>query len=215
MAEEEATEMTTTRSGRVVNKPSRFMAVTKISRKDWKNQEVEKAIKEEIKMLFADLKALRVVRRASIRAGTKILKSHMFVVAKHLASGEFDKMKARLVADGRDQEQELYPDKSSPSVAIHSVFTVLGLMAEKPWRVTEKIDIKGAFVQTPMKGESTYMRLDKSLTEHVINLFPDLKGFVEADGSLYTLMLKAMHSSKCVMVRLDQEVSGRSRIPSQ
>jgi len=34
MAEEEATELTTTRSGRVVNKPSRFMAVTKISRKD-------------------------------------------------------------------------------------------------------------------------------------------------------------------------------------
>jgi len=191
--EEVVAELITTRSGRVVNRPSRFMAVTKISRKDWKLQEVEKAIKEEIKMLFGDLKALRAVKRASIKAGTKILKSHMFVVAKHLASGEFDKMKARLVADGRDQEPGLYPDKSSPTVAIHSVFTVLGLMAEKPWRVTVKIDIKGAFVQTPMKGESTYMRLDKSLTEHVINLFPDLKELVEADGSLYTLMLKAMY----------------------
>ena len=136
--------------------------MTKISRKYWKNQEVEKAIRAEIKMLFEDLKALRAVRRASIKAGTKILKSHMFVVAKHLASGEFDKMKARLVADGRDQEPGLYPDKSSPTVAIHSVFTVLGLMAEKPWRVTVKIGIKGALVQTPMKGESTYMRLDKS-----------------------------------------------------
>jgi len=103
-------------------------------------------------------------------------------------------MKARLVADGRDQEQELYPDKSL-TVAIHSVFTVLGMMAEKLWRVTVKIDIKGAFVQTPMKGEPTYMKLDKSLTEHVINLFPDLKSSVEADGSLYTLMLKAMHGS--------------------
>jgi plasmid replication initiation protein len=124
MAEEEEAGTMTTRSGRVVNKPSRFLAVTKISRKDWKDQAVEKAIKEEIRMLFEDLKALRVVRRTSIKAGTKILKSHMFVVAKHLASEEFDKMKARLVADGRDQEQELYPDKSSPTVAIHSVFTV-------------------------------------------------------------------------------------------
>jgi len=154
IAEEEAAETMTTRSGKVVNKPSRFMAVTKIIRKDWKDQAVEKGIKEEIKMLFADLKALRVVRHASIKAGTKILKSHMFVVAKHLASGGFDKMKARLVADGRDQEQELYPDKSL-TVAIHSVFTVLGMMAEKLWRVTVKIDIKGAFVQTPMKGEPT------------------------------------------------------------
>jgi hypothetical protein len=193
MTEKKATGTTTTTSGRVVNKPSRFMAGSKISQKDWKDQAVEKAIKEEIKMLFADLKALRAVRHASIRVGTRILKLHMFVVVKHLASGEFDKMKARLVADGRDQEQELYPDKSSPTVAIHLVFSVLGLMAKKPWRVTVKIDIKGAFVQTPMKGELSYMRLDKSLTDHFINLFPNLKGLVEADGSLYTLMLKAMY----------------------
>jgi hypothetical protein len=85
MAVEEATGTTTTRSVRVVIKPSRFMVVMKISQKDWKDQAVENAIKEEIKMLFADLKALRVVRHALIKAGTKILKSHMFVVAKHLA----------------------------------------------------------------------------------------------------------------------------------
>jgi hypothetical protein len=111
IAEEAGAGAMTTRSGRVVNKPSRFMAVTKISQKDWKDQEVEKAVREEIKMLFPDLEALRVVRHALIKAGTMALKSHMFVVTKHLASGEFDKMKARLVADGRDQEQELYPDK--------------------------------------------------------------------------------------------------------
>jgi hypothetical protein len=69
----------------------------------------------------------------------------------------------------------LYPDKSSLTVAVHSVFMVLGLMAETPWRVMVKIDIKGAFVQTPMKGEPTYMKLDKSLMEHVINLFLDLR----------------------------------------
>ncbi len=45
-------------------------------------------------MLFEDLKALSV-RRAEIKAGTKILKSHMFAVEKYLANVEFDKMKAR------------------------------------------------------------------------------------------------------------------------
>jgi len=102
-------------------------------------------------------------------------------------------MKARLVADGRDQEADLYPDKWSLMVAIHSVFMVLGMMAAKPWRVTVKIDIKGAFIQMPMKGEPTYMRLDKSLTEHIINMFPGLKEQVESDGCLYTLMLKVMY----------------------
>ena len=40
-------------------------------------------------------------------------------------------MKARLVADRRDQDPELYPNKFSPTVAIHSVFTVLGLAMVK------------------------------------------------------------------------------------
>jgi len=98
------------------------------------------------------LEEIRPVKRASIKAGTKILKSHMFVVTKYLASGEFDKMKARLVADGRDQDPELYLKKSSPTVALHSVFTVLGLVAGHKWRIAVKIDIKGAFLQTPMEG---------------------------------------------------------------
>jgi hypothetical protein len=82
-------------------------------------------------MLFEELKALRLVRCASIKAGMKILHLHMFVVEKYLAGGEFDKMKARLVADGRDQDGSLYPDKASPTVAIHSVFTAFGLMVSK------------------------------------------------------------------------------------
>jgi hypothetical protein len=57
----------------------------------------------------------------------------MFVVAKHLVLREFDKMKARLVADGTDaQHPSLYPNKSSPMVAIHSVFTALGMAVAKP-----------------------------------------------------------------------------------
>jgi hypothetical protein len=109
--------------------PNRYLAVTKLSKQDWKENEADKAIKAECTTLFKDLKALRAVRRASIKAGTKMLKLHMFVVTKYLASGEFDKMKARLVADGRDQDPELYLKKSSPTVALHSVFTVLGLVA--------------------------------------------------------------------------------------
>jgi len=70
MAEEAEAGAITTRSGRVVNKPIRFLAVTKISRRDWKEQQVAKAIREEIRLLFADLKVLRVVRCTSIKAGT-------------------------------------------------------------------------------------------------------------------------------------------------
>jgi hypothetical protein len=183
----------TTRSGRSVIRPSRFVQVTKVNREDWKTEVLTIAIKAELKMLFEDLKALRCVRRAEIKAGTKILKSHMFVVEKYLANGEFDKMKARLVADSRDQDAKMYPDKSSPTVAIHSVFTALGLASGKPWQIVIKIDIKGAFVQTPMKGEPLFMRVDPKISRYVIEMFPRLKEMLESDGCLYTLPLKAMY----------------------
>jgi hypothetical protein len=183
----------TTRSGRSIIRPSRYLQVTKVSREDWKMEASTIAINAELKMLFEDLKALRCVRRAEITAGTKILKSHMFVVEKYLANGEFDKMKARLVADGRDQDAVMYPDKSSPTVAIHSVFTALGLASSKPWQIVMKIDIKGTFVQTPMKGEPVYMKVDPKISRYVIEMFLKLKEMLETDGCLYMLLLKAMY----------------------
>ena len=71
--------------------------------------------------MFLELVALVPLRRHKIPATATILKSHMFLVNKYLANGNFDKVNARLVADGRDQDQEVYPAKSSPTVAIHSV----------------------------------------------------------------------------------------------
>jgi hypothetical protein len=149
-----------TRSGRMVRRPERLMGVTKVSRSEWTEKACEQAIKLELSQLFDKLKALWIVKRAEIAKGTKVLKSHMFLVRKYLANGAFHKVKARLIADGRDQDPQLYPNKSSPTVAIHSVFTVLGLAATKPWRIVVKIDVKGAFVQTPMSGAPTYVKLD-------------------------------------------------------
>ncbi len=52
--------------------------------------------------------------------------------------------------------------------------------------------MKGAFVQTPMEGESVFMRIDRKITAYVIELYPEMKKFVEDEGCLYTVMLKAM-----------------------
>jgi hypothetical protein len=182
-----------TRTGRSIIRPSRFLAVTKVATTEWKNEATDKAIKAELSMLFDELRALRAVRHASIKTGTKILKSHMFVVEKYLATGEYEKTKARLVADGRDQDADMYPNKSSPTVAIHSVFTVLGMAGSKMWQIVIKIDIRSAFVQTPMSGEPVYMKLDPKITRYAVELCPELKQYVEADGCLYTLLLKALY----------------------
>jgi hypothetical protein len=107
-APEETGELRT-QSGREVRRPTRFMAVTKVSRSEWGKASCQVTIKLELRQLFDELKALRVVRRAEISRGTKVLQSHMFLVRKYLADGAFDKVKARLVADGRDQDPAMYP----------------------------------------------------------------------------------------------------------
>ena len=81
----------TTRSGRSVNSPLRYMQVPKVSKENWMMEASMIAIEAELKMLFEELKALRCVKRAVIKAGTKILKSHMFIVEKYLANGSFDR----------------------------------------------------------------------------------------------------------------------------
>jgi hypothetical protein len=105
-------------------------------------------------------------------------------------------MKVRLVADGRDQDLELYPNKLLLMVALHSVLTVLGLVASHKWHVTVKIEIKGAFLQTPMEGEPMYMMLDCKMTSNVLAMFPELEKYVDEGYCLYTLMLKAIY--RCI-----------------
>ncbi len=72
------------------------------------------ALMLEIKQLFEELKALQV-GQAVIGTGTKIL----------CMRGELDKIQARLRMD-----PEPYPSKSSPTVAIQSVCTMLARIPE-------------------------------------------------------------------------------------
>lgn len=84
----------------------------------------------------------------------------------------FFRCKPRVVADGRDQDANMYPSKSSPTVAIHSVFTVLGMAGSKLWWIVMKIDIKGAFLQMLMSGDPVYMKLDPKITKYAVELYP-------------------------------------------
>ena len=127
--------------------------MTKVSRSAWKEAACEEAIRAELRQLFSELEASCVICRAEVTKSAKVLKLHMFLVKKYLADGLFDKVKARLIADGRDQDAELYPNKLSPTVVIHSIFMVLGLAGTKTWQIVVKTNVKGAFVRTPMKGE--------------------------------------------------------------
>jgi hypothetical protein len=76
-----------------------------------------------------------------------------------------------LVADGSKQDRALYPDNSSPTVAMQSLFMAL-LIAAKEGRKAMKIDIGGAYLNADMTGEEVIMEVDKMLTNIVKRYLP-------------------------------------------
>jgi hypothetical protein len=110
-------------------------------------------------------------------------------------------MKAWLVSHGNYQDKNDFPDRSSPTVAIQSVIMVLAAYAGKldQYEIC-KIDVKGAFIQTPMEGEPIYMKLGKNLASRVTKLYPEYLQFVDGRGNLFMEMLKAMYG--CVQASL-------------
>jgi hypothetical protein len=192
------------RSARIaegVKLPERFVHASFVDRNRWSEESARNAIKAEVNQLFRELKALKPVKAEEILSGACVLTCHLFLVQKYFANGDLDKMKARLVSHGNQQDRELFPDRSSPTVAIHSVMMVLALFAGRLQDISVcKIDIKGAFVQTPMKGEPIFLKIGKDIVKHILEAFPEYADFVTKNGTMYVKMMKAMYG--CVQASL-------------
>lgn len=91
-----------------------------------RNAALDKADKDELELLFVELRGLLPVFLKDIK-DEKVYNSLMFSVENFLATGEHDKFKSRLVFDGREQDPELFPDRSSPTAALHSLVACLAV----------------------------------------------------------------------------------------
>jgi hypothetical protein len=99
------------------------------------------------------------VMKADVPEDAEVLRCFIFLVEKFLANGEFDKIKARLVANRAQQNRELYPNKSSPTASIHAILTCFALVAYIGRYKVAKIDVKGAYIQTEITGSPIYMKM--------------------------------------------------------
>ena len=123
----------------------------------------------------------------------RIIRSSMFLKEKH-ASGEFEKLKARLVAGGDQQDESLYDDLSAPTVGTSSVFTILSIAAFEN-RKMSVIDITGAFLNAGMDtGLPVHMRLDSKMPRITMKLAPEYWQYTDAKG--------------CIVVKLDKVLYG-------
>ena len=159
-----------------------------------RGEEAERVILKELSQMInknvwtpIDGRLLTAEQRGSI------IRSSMFLKEKYLASGEFDKLKARLVAGGDQQDKDMYDDLSAPTVSTCAVFTILTIAAHEGRRAAV-VDIGGAFLNAEMKtGVPVHMRLDPTMSELIIRLDPSYKRYQDGKGCITVLLNRALY----------------------
>jgi hypothetical protein len=155
----------------------------------------KKAIGAEFEQLFKKKKVLKPVCRSSLTESQrrKIIRSSMFLKEKYDGLGRFEKLKGRLVADGRMQDRTLYSDKVSPTAKTESIFAELALAVMKG-KLKAKVDIGGAYLNAFVEdGDEIYMELSRELTKILLEIFPMLRKYVDKSGRLLVRILKALY----------------------
>jgi hypothetical protein len=152
------------------------------------------AMINEIKQLLKEKKAIHPVYANSLskRQLKKRIRSLMFLKPKFDAMGRFEKIKARLVANGAQQDRNLFDDLSSPTAATMSVFIILAIAATER-RKTATIDVTGAYLNADMTGETVVMELDALVTRIVTKVAPDAKQYMDERGRMLVVLDKALY----------------------
>jgi hypothetical protein len=172
------------------------------------------AIKAEIKQLM-DVKAFQPVRSSGLSEQTrkKIIPSHMFLKEKLLANGEFDKMKARLVAGGNYVDPRSVGETNAPTVNPFTVFFMLNVAAEYALDLLTA-DIKGAYlIPDIVEGTSpdVHVWIEKSLSEMFMEMYPNLKEYVCDNGKLIFKLQKYLYGLPQAAFHFHQHLSDRMK----
>jgi hypothetical protein len=126
----------------------------------------------------------------------KVIRCSMFLKEKFTASGEFEKLKARLVAGGDQQDKGLYEDLclSSPTASTTSVLAIAAIAACEGRTVTV-MDIGGAFLNADITstGIKVHMRLNRVLTDMLVQIDPKHARYVEDRGTSVVVLDKALY----------------------
>ena len=131
----------------------------------------------------------------------KIIPSKMFLKPKWTSSGEFDKLKCRLVGGGHRQNSEDFGDLSAPTLGLTALFALLAIAAFLQQH-SKCADVPSAYLHAPLDKQDgpIFVRLDKKTSEIVIKMRPELAKLADPSGrivgeveyALYGLIQSAM-----------------------
>ena len=106
----------------------------------------------------------------------------------------FEKLKARLVAGGDQQDKELYENLYSPTASTSFVMVVTAIAAAEHRQVMT-IDVGGAFLNADIAatGITVHVRLDPVMTRMLVDLAPEYQRYVDDHGTCLVQLDKAMY----------------------
>ena len=121
-----------------------------------------------------------------------VIRSHMFLTEKFTSEGVFERLKARLVAGGNEQDRSLYDSVTSPTVGLSSLFMVIAIAASER-RTCKVVDVTGAYLNALMGDVVVHMRIDGHLAVMLVKLRPEYRKFVNRDGSIIVRLNRALY----------------------
>jgi hypothetical protein len=123
----------------------------------------------------------------------KMVRSFLFLKEKYTSTGDFEKLKARLVAGGHMQDRSEYTEAetSSPTVSLSSLYIVASIAA-KERRTVATADVGQAFLKATLNRE-VLMSLEPRLAAMLAEELPEYLEYINEDGSLTLVLQKALY----------------------
>ena len=121
------------------------------------------------------------------------VRSHMFLKEKYDAAGNFEKIKARLMADGSTQARSDFDEEdiASPTASLESIFNMLKLVAMEN-RHLLILDIGGAYLNAEI-DRTVYMFIEPELVNIMVNINSGYAKYRDVKGRILTQVDKAMY----------------------
>ena len=137
-----------------------------------------------------------------------ILRSFMFLKTKTKPDGSFDKIKARLVADGKHQFAGLYDLIASAMVSLKGVFLLFNI-ASYYGAILASIDITGAFLNAGFTAQDPTVRMmiDRVTAAQWAELDPSCIPFLTHKGELILTLDKFLYGLKQSPLKFQQHLT--------
>jgi hypothetical protein len=147
---------------------------------------------------FHDRRAFKPRYWHSLTAEEKkgMIISSFFFKEKYMSTGDFEKLKGRLVAGGHMQDREAYTreETSAPTVSLTSINLVAAIAAHERRNVMT-MDVPQAFLNGKME-HVVFMRIEPTLAALMCKIpGSDYAKYLRKDGSLVVELLNALYGT--------------------